>query len=151
MLVRSLTEEILRHHVKHRRPGGRFPTILGEELVAPIQQVVDIPHHDRLLVGAKPEPGNGVRIKGIVLVDLEFLREFSVNIRRFVISEGLVPPVPCGVRCSVGSWRRNRVVDGVIPFLRLTETLIAVQPVRNEERDMEEDLLVVDGVMDEAV
>ena len=85
--------------VERRSLGDGLPTVLGEEGVSPIQQIVDVLHHNCLFVGPDAQTGYGMGVEGIVVVGSDFL----VVMQRF--KQGLQPVIAEGTELPEASGK----------------------------------------------
>jgi hypothetical protein len=131
--------------------------VLAEELIAPLDQVVDVLHHHRLLVGGGAQPGQDVGLEGVLARGLglgphlgvlarvgigQGLEQILDGLAGHLLGEGPHPPEAAHVpAAAVGG-----IEDVVVPALRLLEPLLAPETLGDEERDVEEELPVVGGV-----
>ena len=140
-----VAEDVVGEDVEHRRLVDRLDAVLGEQGVTPVEQVVDVLHHDRLLEGAWAQAGDGVGVERILLVGLQRGRvgEEVLQLWHRDLAELHVPPVAVGRRFVERVGARRRVEDPLVPPLRLVELEVGVEVVGDQPRDVQEQLAEV--------
>ena len=144
--LRPRAEQVGGEEIEQRSLVDRFPRVLRETLVAPVDQIVDVAHHDRLLIGAGAKVGDREGIEGVVVPVLDGLVVGEDVGQAF---RGLTPErqeLPVAVLRRRGVLLRGRVEEILVPGLGGGELLVAVELDRVEERHLQIEFAPVEAV-----
>ena len=152
--LRAPAEQLTGEHVQQRGLVDRLDRVAPEQLVTPVDQGIDVAHHNCLLVGHRAEPGDHVGHERVVapLGDLRGdlrvvgVDEQLLDPRLLVVSVGglverLGDPVPLR---RLGAFGVRRIEDPAEPLQRLLEPLVGRELATDQEWDVEKQLPVVD-------
>ena len=131
-----VTQKIGGQGVQHAGFVDAFSGVLAEKHIAPIQQIVDIAHHDGLLIGRRPQGRDGMGIKWIVQVALDLVLVDQEVAFRGCRCERQVIPGRTDLR-----WVENKFV----PHFGFFKLLGRIERLGNQEGSMEKELLVINA------
>ena len=156
---RSLSQDVGRQDVQQGGFVDRFHRVLGEKIVSPIEKIIDIFHDNALLIGAQAQAGDGMWVKGVLLIGLNrfCIDQLIAKLLNVKASKFDVSPIPVQqfsifvFRTEAGTGyidylAGRRVKYVVIPFLRQRKLLFAVQMVGDQKGNMEKYLTIVNAV-----
>ncbi len=123
-------------------------------MVTPRNQIVDVLHYYRLLVGDRAITGYQMRFKGIILpcpylveVSADVLQEFFNTLLAVFFAVLLVKWLgdPITLR-NTECFCIGRIEDVMEPAHRFLEPLVLAELAGDHHRSMEEDFPIIDGV-----
>ncbi len=97
------TEQVKSQHIQQECLVDGLAGFLGKQRIPPVQQVVDVFHDDRFLVGIDPQTGDRMGVERIIAIFRQgfLIAEDGRQTCQVEIAEGQILPVAIGIHATI--------------------------------------------------